>query len=184
MSWRSIPAFETPHVLRGTGRTLRVTAFVLAVLVCVNLVLYLVLVAPARTRLTAGRARYAELRQRRAEAIVFEKQKPSFIGIMAGVPSQKDMPLLVKDLVLKARSLKLGVAAIKYDMPKRAGGELAMLAFSFPAAGRYPEIKRFIYDVETADRLVGIQDIKLDSDQGQVKLDMKLVTYIKGGENR
>jgi hypothetical protein len=33
--------------------------------------------------------------------------------------------------------------------------------------------------VETSDRLVGIQELKLDSDQGKVRLEMKLVTYIK-----
>jgi Tfp pilus assembly protein PilO len=90
------------------------------------------------------------------------------------------MPLLVKDLVHKARRLNLEVASVRYDMPMRAGGELALLAFSFPAEGRYADIKRFIYEVETSDRLVGIQELKMNSDQGSVKLDLKLVTYIKG----
>jgi len=126
--------------------------------------------------------RYGELRQRHAEAVLFEKQKTSFTGIMAGVPSQKDMPLLVKDLVQKARMLNLGVDSVKYDMTKGVGGELAAVAFSLPAQGSYSGIKRFIYEVETADRLVGIQNVKLEADQGQVKLDMKVVTYIKGNE--
>jgi len=71
------------------------------------------------------------------------------------------------------------VSSVKYDIPKRASGELALLTFSFPAEGRYPDIKRFIYEVETSNRLVGIQELKLDSDQGKVRLEMKLVTYIK-----
>jgi Tfp pilus assembly protein PilO len=182
MWWRSITTTEALQSLKGINRKLRTAALVFAGLLCVNLILYGFLIAPSRARLTRGETRYGEFRQRRAEAVLFEKQKPSFTGIIAGVPSQKDMPLLVKDLVQTAHRLKLAVASVKYDIPKRAGGELAMLSFSFPTGGRYPEIKRFIYDVETADRLVGIQDLKLDSDQGQVKLDMKLVTYIKGSE--
>ena len=170
--------------LRGKKNNLRTALMVFAVLFCVNLVLYFSLVAPFRARLRTGENRYEELRKRYAEAVLFKKQKSSFAGIMAGVPSQKDMPLLVKDLVQTARQLKLGVASVKYDIPKRSGGELAMLAFSFPAEGRYPEIKRFVYDVETADRLVGIQNLKLEADQGRVKLDMKLVTYIKASEVR
>jgi hypothetical protein len=41
-------------------------------------------------------------------------------------------------------------------------------------------VKRFIFEVETSTRLVGIQDLKLASDKGRVKLQMKLVTYIRG----
>jgi Tfp pilus assembly protein PilO len=55
-----------------------------------------------------------------------------------------------------------------------------MLTFTFPASGAYADVKRFIYEVETSKRLVGIQDLKLSSEKGRVKLQMKLVTYIRG----
>jgi Tfp pilus assembly protein PilO len=182
MSWQSITAIKSRQWLAGIPRKLQVTVLVFAGLICVNLILYGFFVAPFLNRLREAETRYEQMRNRHAEAILFDKQKLSFAGIMAGVPSQKDTPLLVKDLVQTARSLKLAVASVKYDMTKGAGGDLVMVAFSFPAEGRYSGIKRFIYDVETADRLVGIQDLKLEADQGQVKLDMKLVTYIKGNE--
>ncbi len=182
MSWQAIQTVKAQRWLAEIPRKLRVAALTFAGLVCVDLILYGFLVAPSMAQIRAGEKRYWELRERYTEAVLFKKQKPSFIGIMAGVPSQKDMPLLVKDLVQTARSLKLGVDSVKNDMKKRTGGALAMVAFSFPAEGRYPEIKRFIYDVETSDRLVGIQDLKLEANQGQVKLDMKLVTYIKGND--
>jgi Tfp pilus assembly protein PilO len=166
--------------LKGIDKDLRAAALACGGLVCVNVLLYGFLVAPAVARIKAGEAAYSELRRKHAEAVLFKKQKPLFSGIMAGIPAQKDMPLLVKEFVLTARRLRLSVASIQYDMPRRAGGELAMLAFSFPAEGRYPDIKRFIYEVETSDRLVGIQDVKLNSEQGRVKLEMKLVTYVKG----
>jgi Tfp pilus assembly protein PilO len=164
----------------GISRSLRATALVCAGLLCANLLLFGFLVAPLTSRLAAGEARSAELRRRHAEAVLFEKQKASLAGLMAGMPAQKDMPLLVKEFAQIARSRNLSVASIKYDMPKRASGELAMLAFSFPVEGRYADIKRFIYEVETSDRFVGIQDLKLGSEQGRVKLEMKLVTYVKG----
>ena len=182
MSWQYITAIKTHQWLAGIPKKLKVAAVAFAGLACMNLVLYGILVAPSLARIREGETRYRDLRQRYAEAVLFKKQKPFFAGIMAGVPSQKDMPLLVKDLMQAARRLNLGVASVKYDMTKRAGGELVMVAFSFPAEGRYPEIKRFIYDVETADRLVGIQDLKMETEQGQVKIDMKLVTYIKGND--
>jgi Tfp pilus assembly protein PilO len=117
---------------------------------------------------------------RHAEAALFNEQKPLFAGLLAGIPAQKDMPLLVKELEQMAKRLNLSVAAINYDMPQRESGELAMLSFSFPVEGRYPDIKRFIYEVETSGRVIGIQDVKLDSDKGRVKLQLKLMTYVRG----
>jgi len=151
-----------------------------AVLVCINLLLYFFVIAPSRAELKSGETKSSELRQRHAEAVLFSKQKPLFTGILAGIPAQKDMPLLVKDIVQMARNLRLAVAPINYDIPRQESGELAMLSFSFPVEGKYSDIKRFIFEVETSDRLIGIQDVKLASDQSTVKLQMKLMTYVRG----
>jgi type IV pilus assembly protein PilO len=171
---------QAPEWFKGSIKSLRTVALIFAGLVLADLIVYFVLVVPSSSGLAAREAKYAELRKRHAEAVLFKKQKPLFTGIMAGIPAQKDMPLLVKEFVQTARRLNLNVAAVNYDMPKRGSGELAMLAFSFPAEGRYPDIKRFIYEVETSDRLIGVQDLKLESDTGRVKMSVKLMTYVKG----
>jgi Tfp pilus assembly protein PilO len=130
--------------------------------------------------LKTGEAKAAEFRRRHAEAMLFNEQKPLFAGLQAGIPAQKDMPLLVKELEQMAKKLNLAMAAINYDIPRRESGELAMLAFSFPVEGRYPDIKRFIYEVETSDRVIGIQNVSMESDKGRVKLQLKLMTYVRG----
>lgn len=179
MSLLSTNSIRLPEWLRENKR-LRIGIVLCAVLFCADLMVYALLVSPSQGRLQALETRFAELRKRRTEAILFEKQKQELAGIKQGIPTQKDMPLLVKDLVQTARRLNLSVSSITYDMPKRSGEELAMLSFLFPADGRYGDIRRFIHEVETSDRLVGIQDVKLEQDRGRVKLQMKLVTYIKG----
>jgi Tfp pilus assembly protein PilO len=170
---------KTPAWLKERDKRLRRAAFVFTAFLVLDLLLYGFFVAPSAAWLATWEAKYGELRRRHAEATLFKNQKSSFSGILAGIPAQKDMPLLVKDLVQTARLLNLSVSSVKYDIPKRASGELATLAFSFPAEGRYADLKRFVYDVETSDRLVGIQEMKMDSDQGKVKMEMKLLTYIK-----
>jgi Tfp pilus assembly protein PilO len=170
---------KTPTWLREKDKRLRTAALVFSVFLVLDLLLYGVFIAPSVAWLATWEAKYGALRKRHAEAILFKNQKSSFVGIMAGIPAQKDMPLLVKDLVQTARRLNLSVASVKYDIPKRGSGELAMLTFSFPAEGRYADLKRFVYEVETSDQLVGIQEMKLDSDQDKVKMEMKLLTYIK-----
>jgi Tfp pilus assembly protein PilO len=170
---------KLPGWLRENKR-LRTAALACAGLLCLDLLLYAVLVVPSAAGLREREARYGELRKRRAEALVFQKHKKDLAGLMAGIPAQKDMPLLVKDLVQTARRLNLSVSSIQYDMPKGRGEALALLSFSFPAEGRYTDVKRFIHEVETSDRLVGIQDVSFDGDGGRVKIRMKLVTYVKG----
>lgn len=158
----------------------RTASLLCASLLIVNLLLYAVLIVPSARTLKAGEAMYAELRKRRAEAVQFRKQKQELAGVKAGIPAQKDMPLLVKELVQSARRLKLSVDSIQYDMPRRSGEELAMLTFSFPSSGRYANVKRFIHHVETSDRFIGIHDLKLKKDRGRVKMEMKLLAYVKG----
>jgi Tfp pilus assembly protein PilO len=178
-----LPSIGKIKVLPWLGensKQLRTAVVPFGTLVCVNLVLYFFLVAPYASRLESCEARSSELRQRHAEAVLFKEQKRLFAGLLEGIPAQKDMPLIVKELVQMARRRNLSVAAINYDIPRRESGKLAMLSFSFPVEGRYPDIKRFLYDVETSDRIIGIQDVNLDSDQGKVKLQMKLIMYVRG----
>ncbi len=166
--------------LRENSRQLRTVAIVFASLVCINLLLYVFRIAHDQAELKAAEAKSIELRMRHAEAVAFKAQKPLIAGLLTGISEQKDMPLLVKELEQMAKRLHLSVAAINYDIPQRASGELAMLSFSFPVEGRYPDIKRFIYEVETSGRLIGVQDVKLESDKGRVKMQLKLITYVRG----
>jgi Tfp pilus assembly protein PilO len=175
----SIKKIKLPEWFRENKR-LRTAAMVCAGLLCLDLLLYTLQIVPSQGWLQTWEVKYAELRKKRTEALLFQKQKQDLSGIKSGIPTQKDMPLLVKELVQTARGLSLSVSSVNYDIPKRSGEELAMLSFSFPVEGRYADIKRFIYEVETSDRLIGIQELKLEENKGRVKLQMKLMTYIKG----
>ena len=159
-------------------------ALICAVLVGVNVLFSVFVAAPSAAGLKELESRSAELRKRNAEAMQFQKQKQDLAGMKTGIQTQKDMPLLVRDLVQTARKLNLRVGPINYDIPKPGTGGLAMLTFSFPAEGRYPDIKRFIYETETSPRLVGIQDVELAAEKGWGKLQVKLVTYIKSTEEK
>lgn len=135
---------------------------------------------PAETRLAGQRERYRELKKQYADAVLFRKQKEILKGLRAGIPTQKDVPILIKELVQSARRLNLSVGAITSDIGQPGSGGLTMLTFAVPVAGSYGSVKRFIYEIETSDRMVGIQDLKLDGEKGTVKLQMKLITYIRG----
>ena len=107
----SIGKIKVVQWLGENGKQLRTVAIVCAVLVCVNLLLYVLRIAPDEARLKTWGPMSTELRMRHAEAVLFEEQKPLFAGLLDGIPVQKDMPLLVKDLEQMAKRLNLAVAA-------------------------------------------------------------------------
>ena len=176
---QSIRNIKLPAWLKE-NKSLRLLFTVCGGLLIADLLLYALLVAPAAGVLKAEMARYGEFRKRHADAALFQKQRKELAGLKEGIPSQKDMPLLVKELVQTARRLNLTVSSINYDIPRRSGEELALLSFTFPAEGMYADIKRFVYEVETSDRIVGIQELKLGEEKGRVKAQMKLMTYVRG----
>ena len=169
-----------PAWLSEKSKKFRAALIACAALFCVSLMFFLTVLAPVAAQLRSREERYASLRKNHADAVLFQKQKKAFAGIRAGIPTQTDMPLLVKELLQTARRQKLSVGSVKFDIPKHSAERLTMLSFSLPVEGRYPNIKRFIHKVETSDRVVGIQELKMASERGRVKLQMKLVTYIKG----
>ena len=143
------------------------------------MLIYAFAVLPAAARMADQKGRYADLKRQYADALLFQKQKQALSSIRTGALAQKDVPLLIKDLVQTARKLGLSVGAINSDLPTPVAGGLTVLTFTVPVAGTYGNIKRFIYEIETSDRMVGIHDLRFDTDKKTVKLDMKLVTYLR-----
>jgi Tfp pilus assembly protein PilO len=50
-------------------------------------------------------------------------------------------------------------------------------------SGRYEDLRRFLYDIETADELVYIEDVDLVPSPGQLDnltFNIKIVTYLRG----
>ncbi len=148
-------------------------------LIIVDLFVYALATTRAEARLVHQRERYRDLKKQYADAVLFRKQKEILKGLQSGIPTQKDVPILIRDLVQTAKRLNLAVGAITSDIPQPGSGGLAMLTFSVPVSGTYGGIKRFIHEIETSDRVIGIQDLKLEGEKGTVKLQMKLVTYIR-----
>jgi len=145
-----------------------------------DVLLYVLLITPAAARLETAHAATTDLKRRNADAVLFQKQKKAFAGFALGIPSQQDVPIVIRDIVQTARRLNLSVGAVNSDIPSAGNQGMAQFTFMVPAAGSYPDVKRFIYSMETTDRLLGIQDISLKGEKGRVSMSMKLVTYIKG----
>lgn len=168
------------HLSLLRHKWLRIAAGCFLFFLVLDVLLYLLFAMPAAAGLEQKTARYQELKRRQAEAALFLKQKREIAGLRDGIATQKDMPIMVRDIVQTAKRLGLSVSNMNYDISKRETFGLTMLSFTLPVQGAYPNLKRFIHEIETSERFIGIQDLSLDADRGKVNLNMKLVTYIRG----
>ncbi len=164
------------------NRKLQGAALICSCLLLLDLALYGAVVRPAAVKSAERESRITELRKRYAVGVLYQQQRKSIGALVTRVPTQKDMPLLVKELEQSARTLGLRVGSVNYDIPRPGAEETAMLTFSFPVDGRYAALKRFVYEVETSPRLVGIDSLEIKGDRKGDALTLKLMTYVKTGE--
>lgn len=162
-----------------SGKRLRAAAVVFLAVAVLDAALYLFLVSPSAEQLEASRAGYANLKKQYADAVLYQSRRQAFAGLKKGALFQKDVPLIINEVVKTAKVLGLSVESINSDIPQASGG-LIPVTFTVPVSGAYQDIKRFIFAVETSERLIGIDDLKFSADKGRVKLQMKIVTYIRG----
>lgn len=177
------PSYITQYAQRlwlVRNRRLQAVFLALAALLLAAALVFLALVRPLSRDLEGQRQRIAGMRRDISSAVLFEQQQKSVGAISTAVLTQKDMPLLVKELAQKARTAGLSVGSVDYEIPRSGGGGLARLVFQFPVAGRYPDLKRFIFELETSSRMLGIEELQLKSGRTKVDLDLKLVTYVRG----
>jgi len=125
-------------------------------------------------------------RRKHADAVLFQKAETGSLPVSpCGHPCAEGRAAgMIKDLVQAARRLKLSVEAINSDIgPRRGrGGADHGLRSTFPAVrGPMPTSSGWHLrgrDLRTA--LWGSRDVKLGSEKGRVKMQMKLVTYHPG----
>lgn len=166
----------------GRNRKLQGAALACCSLLLLDLLFYGAIVRPGAVKHAERESRINELRKRHAVGVLYQQQRKGIGALVTSMPTQKDMPLLVKELEQAARRLGLRVGPVNYDIPRTGAEGIAMLTFSFPVTGRYADLKRFVYEVETSARLVGIDALDIKTDQKGEALTLKLMTYVKTGE--
>lgn len=166
----------------GRNRKLQGAALVCGCLLLLDLALYSAVVRPGAAKRAEQESRITELRKRYAVGVLYQQQRKNIGALVTRIPTQKDMPLLVKELEQSARTLGLRVGPVNYEIPRPGAEGIAMLTFSFPVSGKYADLKRFVYEVETSARLVGIVSLEIRTDRMGGALLLKLITYVKTGE--
>ncbi|MBI5190393.1 MAG: type 4a pilus biogenesis protein PilO [Nitrospirae bacterium] len=82
---------------------------------------------------------------------------------------------LAKDNRMSGASFGADTRGLKQE------GDLAQLSFSMPIRGKYSDVRRFIYDVETSDLFLNIHSLGLSKveEPDQISLTIGLSTYVR-----
>jgi Tfp pilus assembly protein PilO len=74
------------------------------------------------------------------------------------------------------KSASFGTAAKEANV-----GNLMQVDFSMPIAGKYRDVRKFIYDIETSPLFLNIDNLSLSSgkDEGEITLTIDLTTYMR-----
>lgn len=101
--------------------------------------------------------------------------KARMIGFVNVAPSQNELPALLRQVFDVARKNNLKVPEGDYAAEPARDGRLSKYTFTLPVEGTYREIKRFIYDLESSDLPIAIDELTLTrGKEGAVKLSLNI----------
>jgi len=161
----------------------------LAALVVCDLGFYLLMTAPARGKVSALDAKLQgvkkEARAREGEYKVYlsyDSGRSELQRFKELLPRRSEYTQTIMKVYRMAKDD--GMKSTSFGTEKKAvaqAGDLEQLSFSMPVTGSYPEVRKFVYDVETSKLFLNIESLGLSSggDSSEISLTIGLSTYVR-----
>lgn len=96
--------------------------------------------------------------------------------------SERDADRLIVDLPEMANKCNVKVPVRKFEPFKSEYGIYKKLVFSIPVEGRYDDIRKFIYKIETLSRFIRIESLSLKKsglESPDINIDIKAGAYYR-----
>ena len=171
------------------SRKVQVFLLMLIAVVAVDLGFYLFRTAPARTRADELTGRIETLREslRQKEGeyryyLSFETGRADLEKFKELLPRRAAYINVVRWVDRMAR--EDGMKSTSFGTERKEvekQGDLIQLNFTMPVSGTYPNVRKFIYDVETSALFLNIDNLGLsaNTDSGVISLRIGLSTYVR-----
>jgi hypothetical protein len=148
-------------------------------------VVRLLVAAPAQDRFAQAEAEWMAARQRVAQRLEAKQARKNLTVILNTLPGQRDftqLPLAISEV---ARRDRVAMPDLSYALEKPQPGGFTKAVLRGSVSGRYEDLRRFIYHLETADGFLFIEDLNVSrqiSKKGEaVAFQITLSTYIREG---
>lgn len=110
--------------------------------------------------------------------------KKDLSRVWAALPAERDFTPLALGISDEAKRDRVTLPALSYKTEPTLIANTSKGLLQGPMTGRYEDLRRFIYGLETAEELVFIEDLELIRSQGAqdalLTFNIKIATYLRG----
>jgi len=112
-----------------------------------------------------------------------KRAKQDLAQVWAALPEERDFAPLALGITEEAKRNHVTLPALSYKTESTPVTNTSKGVLQGTMSGRYEDLRRFLYDIETADELVYIEDVDLvqsATKQDNLTFNIKIVTYLRG----
>ena len=134
----------------------------------------------SRARLAA---QWAQIRKQHQQHQAAKRAKQDLAQVWAALPEERDFAPLALGITEEAKRNHVTLPALSYKTESTPVANTSKGLLQGTMSGRYEDLRRFIYDIETADELVYIEDVDLvpsATQRDHLTFNIKIITYLRG----
>jgi Tfp pilus assembly protein PilO len=113
-----------------------------------------------------------------------QKARKDLAQVWSSLPVERDFAPLALGITEEAKRDRVILPALSYKTEPTLVANTNKGVLQGTMIGRYEDLRRFLYDVETAEELVYVEDLELvrsDAQQNEtLTFDIKIATYLRG----
>jgi len=140
-------------------------------------------VAGADMNRTGLEQEWASARQRLAQHREAKRAKKDLSQVWAVLPHERDFAPLALGISEEAKRDHVALPALSYKTEPTSVAHTSKGLLQGAMSGRYEDLRRFIYDLETAEELLFIEDLELSRSGGPqdqpLTFNIRIATYLR-----
>lgn len=113
-----------------------------------------------------------------------QKARKDLAQVWSVLPGERDFAPLALGITEEAKRDRVILPALSYKTESTPVAHMSKGVLQGTMTGRYEDLRRFLYDIETAEELVYIEDLELVGSGAQqdqtLTFNIKIATYLRG----
>lgn len=170
---------------------LKVPVIILSILILVNILSYLFFILPVKRGIEINNKEYLSLRTNLNQKIQFKRARKDMEEFYKALQPKSDFTKIINFISNSVKRNGLSMPAITYQQEKLEEGKKAAskdkpyekTLLTFSVHGRYEGIRRLIYEIESSQYFLIIEDMDLqkkqDKAQNLITLQIKVAAYTR-----
>ncbi len=157
-------------------------------LTVVYLIVHTTFLASAQEQRAVVQAEWTAARQRLVQHMEAKKIRRDLDQVMAVLPAERDFAPLALGVTEEAKRDNVTLPALSYRTEATGVPGTTKAILQGAVSGRYEDLRRFIYNLETAEELLFIEDLDVvrsgNSQDERLTFNIKIVTFLRGEAGR